>query len=114
MPFDPGQILLALYPFTDRSIAKIRPVLVVSHVQFNRGEDFVVVPMSSRLDPADPFGYAISDTEEFFPDTQLRRPSTVKWTKVMTISSAVVQRKLGVVPQSVLSDIQGKIRGIFT
>lgn len=54
MPIDPGRILLVEYPLTDHTAAKQRPALVVSGVEFNRGEDFVVVPLSSRLIEDDP------------------------------------------------------------
>ena len=57
MPFEPGQVLLAAYPFTDRTAAKLRPVLVVSGAGFNRGEDFVAVPISSRVSPNEAYGY---------------------------------------------------------
>lgn len=114
MPFDPGQIVLVSYPFTDQTSAKLRPALVVSIAKFNGGEDFVAVPISSRADPDDAFSYLIQDTDEYFADTKLRRSSTVKWTKPMTISVVVVQRKLGVIPGSVLQEIQNKIRTVFS
>ncbi len=72
------------------------------------------MPISSRADPDDAFSYLIQDTDEYFADTKLRRSSTVKWTKPMTISVVVVQRKLGVIPGSVLQEIQNKIRTVFS
>ena len=114
MPFEPGQIVLVSYPFTDHTCAKLRPALVISSAEFNRGEDFIAVPISSQVNTADPLGYPIAATEDFFPDTRLRCSSTVKWTKPMTISATVVQRKLGFVPKTLLRDIQDKIQGIFS
>ncbi len=113
MPFDPGQIVLVSYPFTDQTAAKLRPALVISSAKFNQGEDFVAVPISSRVDAHDQFGYLISETEEYFEETKLRCSSTVKWAKLMTLSATVVQRRLGVGPKKVLADIQDKIRSIF-
>ena len=114
MPFDPGQRILVSYPFTDQTAAKLRPALVISSGKFNQGEDFVAVPISSRVDAHEQLGYRISETEEYFEETKLRCSSTVKWAKLMTLSATVVQRKLGVAPKAVLLDIQEEIRAIFT
>jgi mRNA-degrading endonuclease toxin of MazEF toxin-antitoxin module len=113
MPFEPGRLLLVAFPFTDNSAAKQRPVLVVSGIGFNQGEDVVVVPLSSRITPDDPLGFPLRETEPYFSQTRLRLGSTVKWTKPMTISSSVVTRKLGTIPAAALSEVQEKIRSLF-
>ena len=113
MLFDPGQIILVNYPFSDQTAAKQRPALIVSGQRFNSGQDFVAVPISSRVTPEDRFGYVIADTEPYFQETQLRCSSTVRWAKPMTLSEIVVQRRLGVVPPTVLEAIQEYMRGMF-
>lgn len=110
---EPGRIILVHYPFTDATSAKVRPALVVSRLEFNHGEDVVVVPISSRIRADDRFGYPIADTEAFFPATKLRFSSTVKWSKPMTIQRSVIRSKLGVVPPDVLEDILRRIRSSF-
>ncbi len=115
MGYEPGRILLVNYPFTDHAGGKLRPVLVVSSAQFNSGEDIVVVPLSSRVVVNDPFGFAIRSTEPYFPQTQLRMSSTVKWTKPMVIrADSVVVKQLGTVPSAVLKEIQGLVRSLFS
>jgi mRNA interferase MazF len=109
-----GDVLLVTYPFTDQSAAKQRPVLVVSHARFNQGEDIVVVPLSSRVDVGDPFGFQIYETDAFFRNTGLRVSSSVKWSKPMTISSVVVKRRLGVVPAETMRQLAEKLQGLFT
>ncbi len=111
MTFDPGRILLASFPFSDHAAGKLRPILVVSGSVFNKGEDFLAVPISSRPD-AD--GYKISSTDDFFAGTKLKTDSTVRWSKVMVVSNTLVTKQLGEVPRKVLAEIQGKIRGIFS
>ena len=113
MPYEPGRLLLVAYPFTDHTTGKERPVLVISGMDFNRGEDVVVVPLSSRVVPNDPFGFPISDTEPYFPQTRLTRSSSVKWSKPMTISSKVVVRKLGMLPPAELKQVQEKVQSLF-
>lgn len=114
MPFRSGQIILVSYPFSDHTSAKLRPALVVSGDRFNEGEDFVALPLSSRINKDDEFGYSIFDTDSFFRDTGLRCSSSVKWTKPMTISKVVVKRRLGEVPDAVLREIQTKTQSLFS
>lgn len=113
MQFESGQLLLVVFPFTDQTAAKVRPVLVVSGHTFNAGEDFVAVPLSSRSETG-PHIYPISPTEKWFPQTLLKCGSGVKWTKPITISSRVVQKRLGVVPPNVLQEIQELIKTLFS
>ena len=108
-----GQIVLVDYPFTDSSGSKVRPVLVVSVDEYNKGEDLVVVPISSVPDPDDLHAYQIPADASWFIQTRLRQASSVKWTKPLTISRRVVRRRLGTVPSGPLSEIQSKVQGIF-
>ncbi len=111
MPFDPGRIILVSFPFADHASAKLRPALIVSGTAFNTAEDFVAVPLSTRLDLD---GYQILSTDPYFRATRLRGDSTVRWMKPMTISSKVVARQLGVIPPEILAIIQGHIRSVFS
>lgn len=113
MPFDPGRLLLVTYPFTDQTAAKQRPVLVISGFDYNHGEDVIVVPLSSRVVPHDQFGIPIMETDQYFPQTRLRKSSSVKWTKPMVINQKVVSRKLGTIPLEVLKNVQEHVRKIF-
>ncbi len=96
-----------------RQAAKLRPVLVVSGAKFNNGEDIVVVPLSSQVDPRDQFGYPIMATDPYFPETKLRKDSTIKWTKLMTINRQVVEKELGTVPPPVLAKVQELIKSLL-
>lgn len=111
MTFDPGRILLVSFPFTDHAGGKLRPALVVSAAAYNTREDFVAVPISSRLGVE---GFPILTTAPYFAATQLRGDSTVKWSKLMTLSGTIVQKQLGCIPESVLQEIQKKIRDVFS
>lgn len=107
--FDPGEILLASFPFTDHSAQKVRPVLVVGEPDRAHGEDVVVVPISSRMRANDPYGFAVHDSDAFFRQSGLRMSSTVRWSKLMTISNRVIMRRLGSLPRPVLDEIRRSI-----
>ena len=112
--FEPGQVILVVFPFTDAMAGKLRPALVVSGRRFNAGEDFVAVPISSRLADDDPFSFPIRESDSFFAETGLKCDSAVKWTKPQTISSRVVERRLGEVPPDVLRNIRRLIETVFS
>jgi mRNA interferase MazF len=113
MPYNPGQLLLVDYPFTDLTAAKRRPVLVVSSRGFNLGGDFVVVPLSSQIRPDDRYGFPIESRDDYFATTKLKKDSTVKWTKPLTINTRVVCAKLGTIPDGILHKIQDKVKTLF-
>jgi len=109
-----GEILLVNYPFTDHSGAKLRPALVVSQDGYNTGEDFVIVPISSAPSPNDPYAVRIEATHAAFSQTGLRQASSIKWTKPITVSRRVVQRRLGIVPSDLLARVQAGLVALFT
>lgn len=111
--FESGTILLAHYPFTDHSTLKLRPVLVVSRTSFNRGGDLVVLPISSQVRADDRYGLVILATDTHFAESGLRMDSTIKWAKPMTITRSVVQRRLGILPPSVMEQISSKMADLF-
>lgn len=113
MPYESGTLLLVMYPHTDRVAAKIRPVVVISSKRFNRGSDFVVLPLSSRVLPNDPFGVVMEDTHTEFGETELRCSSTIKWTKPVTMSKTLVHAKLGKLPNDVLEEVKTKLATLF-
>ncbi len=105
--------MLLNYPFTDDSGAKVRPALIVSTEAFNAGEDVILVPISSASDSTDKHAFPIVVTEAFFPQTGLRKTSSVKWTKPLTISKKMIMRRLGSLERAPLIEIQARIQSIF-
>ena len=108
-----GEIILLEYPFTDDSGSKRRPALVVSADQFNKGEDVVIVPISSRPVEDDPHALLIRESDKYFRQTGLRRTSSVKWTKPITISERIALRRLGSLPSTPLSEVLDRLRSLF-
>lgn len=108
-----GAIVLVQYPFTDDSGSKCRPVLIVSSDEYNRGEDRVVVPISSSSRADSDYSFAIREDAAEFRQTGLRTASFVKWTKPFTISRALFVRRLGLLPVTALSEVRARIAGMF-
>lgn len=109
-----GWTCLVEYPFTDGTGAKVRPVLIVSIDDFNRGDDVVVVPISSRPDESDAHSVYIDDASPVFSKTGLRCSSAAKWTKPFTISKSLVIRKLGFLDESLFSNVRASLLTLFS
>lgn len=107
--FEQGDLLLATYPFTDRSFAKLRPVVVISRREFNRAGDIVVLPLSSNLRGSD-YEIEIGTDHPDWARTRLKRPSAVKWSKPMTIAVSVVAGRLGTLPDDVMQLVVQSLR----
>jgi mRNA interferase MazF len=87
-----GDIVLVSFPFTDLTSAKRRPALVVSPDAFNElNEDLILLAVTSQLSPS-PYSVRIlpGDCEEGI----LPKESLVKLTKVFTLSSTLVLKRL--------------------
>ncbi len=108
-----GTVCLVHYPFIDQTAAKLRPALVVSADKFNGSADVVIVPISSTPDRADPHAEYLDDTETWFSGTGLRRSSSVKWTKPLTVAKTVIQRRLGVLPDAQLRSVIANLKTLF-
>lgn len=108
-----GTICLVNFPFTDRSGSKVRPVLVISADRFNRGEDVVVVPLSSKPNPGDPMSIFIDAGDPAFPLTGLKQPSAVKWAKPTVVAKTVLARRLGRLDDPLLTTTLQNLAGMF-
>ncbi len=87
-----GDIVLVSFPFTDLTFAKRRPALVVSPDIFNElNQDLIPLAVTSQLSPSP---YSISVLPGDCEEGVLPRESMVKLTKVFTLSSALVVKKL--------------------
>jgi len=91
--YDPGDIVLVRFPFTDLSSAKQRPAVVVSPNDFQRKHGDVIVVAVTSHDPGDA-GTALLD----WKSAGLLKPT---WFKplIATLSSSIVTRRLGTLIQ---------------
>lgn len=108
-----GSTCLVEYPFTDGTGAKVRPVLVVSRDEFNRGDDVIIVPITSRPDPSDPYSVFIHDDSPCFAKTGLRCASAVKWDKPLAIHKSLLHRRLGRLDEPLFSEVIESLIGLF-
>jgi mRNA interferase MazF len=87
--FNPGQVVLIRFPFTDQASKKRRPAMVICPVEFSaRHGDIVVVPLTGREQNADL-------RLDGWREAGLLKPTWLK-PLVATVNESFVERSLGV------------------
>jgi mRNA interferase MazF len=108
-----GDSVLARFPFTDGSGAKLRPVLVLANVP-GPHDDYLALFISSQVRVAVPSVDLVLDRNApSFPVTGLKVPSVFRVGKVATLSAALIVGRLGVLPEPLLSDVVRRLVGLL-
>jgi len=93
--FDPGDVVVVPFPFTDREASKRRPALVCSTGAFNRATNHVVLAMiTTATHTAWSRDVHIADLDA----AGLSARSVVRW-KIFTLDSSFVLRRAGALSQ---------------
>lgn len=105
-----GDIVLVEVPFTDLTDVKVRPALIVSSDSVNRGDDRILVPISSNVSNPSPWDVLADPSDVAFAATGLHRPSAFRCAKVLTLSAALIKRRLGTAGAKYLSQVGARLR----
>lgn len=102
--FQRGDIVLAAFPFTDLSMQKRRPALVISE---NTDQGDVILAFISTQIPTNPSPNTVilETTDPDFQTTGLKTTSVIRLDKIATIESSLITRRLGKLVQSKLPSI---------
>ena len=101
MAYEPGDVVLVPFPFTDLSSAKRRPVLVLSSRDFNaHSQDFIVCGITSNL--ANTAHSVLIDNKDMLRG-RLPAPSRIKVGKVATLLQSLSVRTVGRIRPDVLA-----------
>lgn len=104
-----GDIVLIRFPHTDLSEGKLRPALVIASVP-GRHPDLLLTLISSRINHAIPdFDEIIEETEADFASTGLKTRSVIRLTRLATLTSALINARLGRVSSERLAKIKARL-----
>ena len=95
MTFEPFDIVVVPFPFTDRKASKRRPALVVSSARFNEWHQQLVLAMITSTASEWPSDVAISE----WKTANLTVPSKVRF-KLFTLDRTLIVRKLGTLSEA--------------
>jgi len=105
-----GKIVLVHFPFTDLSISKLRPALVIHE----SADDVIVAFVSSKVQPQVlPSDLFLSDKDPVFPFTGLKVPSVIKFDKVATVSKDLLEGELGEIPEHMRDECNSIMSRVF-
>lgn len=101
--YQQGEIVWADYPLSDKpEKSKIRPVLIVSNIEFNKlDNDLLIVPITSKLRDQ-PFEIILTNDKVTTPLPSL---SAVRCNKLHTIRNNRIIGKIASVTSTTLKDI---------
>lgn len=106
-----GDIVLVSFPFTDLSSSKRRPALVVSPDSFNDATaDLVLAAITSHIVE----DAALTIVEEDCIDGTLPKTSALKPTKLFTLHSSLVLKKVCALRRDKLDAVLDDLRQFFS
>lgn len=103
--YEPGQVILVPFPFTDLSTAKSRPALIISSRVFNQSHsDLIVVAITSQKP------YDLQSDEYLIPSVEqqiagLPKTSKIKSGKIVALDQRLVRKTLGRISFPALRDV---------
>ncbi|MDA0733749.1 MAG: type II toxin-antitoxin system PemK/MazF family toxin [Chloroflexi bacterium] len=108
--YEPGDVVLVLYPFGERAGGKKRPVLVISSAEHNQETgELLIAQITSRVSAAPRIGdYHIQGWRE----ANLPKPALVR-ARLATIETSQVLRKLGSMPDTEFRAAQADLQSVF-
>ena len=107
-----GDVVLVSFPFTDLTLSKRRPALVLSPDSFNvAGEDLVLAAITSNITD-DPDAVLLRRGD--FAEGWLPKPSLVKTTKLFTMHSSLVAKRICALRIEKMEEVLRSVRGFFS
>lgn len=112
MAYRRGDIVLVSFPFTDLTSYKRRPALILSPDSFNAaGVDLVLAAITSHITD-DPHRVLIHRGD--FAQGWLSKTSLVKTTKLFTMHSSLVAKRICALRIEKMEEVLRLLRGFFS
>lgn len=92
-----GEIYIANIPFTDATVSKIRPVLLIKTNSFN---DILYMPLTTNTSVK---GFKIDNIH--LQEGYLPKPSVVIYEKIGVIATSLLVKKIGLMDSNIYKEI---------
>lgn len=112
--YNQGDVVLVRFPFTDLTSTKKRPALVVSPDWINRLRGDYIVAQITTVAPARLQRTHILLTGNDQTSSGLLKPSVLVLSKLATLHSSIIDRRLGSVPEHKLEEALTQLQSIFS
>ena len=99
-------ILLVPFPFSDQTGQKIRPVLVVSNNEYNKGKDLVVCGVTSSIKEEK---YRLTIGNSDMESGNLFSKSSIKADSILKIDKMLIIKEIGLIKKTTFAKVLDKI-----
>ena len=108
-----GDVILVPFPFTDLTMVKRRPALVLSANWFNASrEDCILAAITSQIPfELQPDEYRLSASD--LVAGGLPKPSLVRLGKLFTMSKSLFRKRLGTLPEATMVAVLEQMELVF-
>ena len=106
-----GEIILVKFPFTNLDTTKKRPALVIQNIPFNKKESLVLIAMiTSKIEGLN-LDYDVLLLD--WKTSGLLHPSLIRLSKMVTLESNLIEKKLGTLSQSDSTKVKKELKKLF-
>jgi mRNA interferase MazF len=110
--FQPGEIVIAAFPFTSLAGTKRRPAVVLAAGDLPR--EFVVAFITTNLKTASlPSAVLVPTHHPAWAQTGLKAASVIRADKLVTLNDSVIAGSIGLLPQDILAAVRGKLKALL-
>ena len=102
-----GDVVVVPFPFSDLSLAKRRPALVLANLD---GDDVIMVQITSRA-MQDRYSLPITDAD--FAQGELRLPSYVRPNRIFTADRSLILYRIGTLKPGRTSEVVARVVAIL-
>ena len=107
------RIILVPFPFDDLTGSKVRPAVCLTDAVGTHRHvvlAFITSVVPPKLEPTD---LLLEPSSADFAPTGLRVRSALRLHRLMTVSTTIIQRQLGVLPSNLQVQVQQRLRTLF-
>ncbi len=108
-----GKVVLVPFPFDDLSASKVRPAVCLTE-PMGPHRHVVLAFITSQV-PTIPLksDVILNSTDADFAMTGLRMTSTLRLHRMMTVTTSLIMRELGELPQRIQDEVSAKLKVLF-
>ena len=108
MMFDQKDIVLIHFPYTDFSVSKKRPALIISNEKENKMQDRICCLITTSPHKED-----LAIEKDFFEDGKLPFKSFIKPHRIFTIHEGIIIKKLCTIKNELYAKVVEKINEVI-
>jgi mRNA interferase MazF len=108
-----GKVVLVPFPFDDLSAAKVRPAVCLTDPK-GPHRHVILAFITSRIPPdLLDTDLALDASNADFASTGLRVSSTLRLHRLMTVTTALIQREMGELSPGMQTEVANRLRKLF-